>query len=168
MKPLLIGLDNPHSRDSHTALLPVPKNGAGDRLLQLIREADRDFSISQYMQAFDRVNLYPTGPAKNGRGATWADHLAASWAMETIVRCHYDRVVLLGDRVQRAFGRMVALREEALSYTTFTAPDGSPIAFYRMPHPSGRNRFYNQPENRQLAAERLLLMTAGATEENDR
>lgn len=147
MRTLLIGLDNPYSRNASHALLPMPDGAAGNKIMQLIDEATpTDYSPRRYLRDFARINLYPGETARSGKGATATDRLLARLCMILIENARYSGVVLFGKRVQVAFADFVALDGESdvkiVGETTF----------YALPHPSGRNRWYNQVANRQHAA----------------
>lgn len=147
MRTLLIGLDNPHSRNPHHALLPMPDGATGDKIVQLIDEAmSADYSPAKYLRDFARLNLYPGEAARSGKGATSTDRLLARMCMILIAQAKYSGVVLFGKRVQTAFGDFVTFDNDTDSKMVNFA------TFYALPHPSGRNRWYNVPENRQYAA----------------
>ncbi len=151
MNALLIGLDNPHSRNPHHALLPMPDGATGNKIVQLIDEATpTDYSAAKYLRDFARLNLYPGEAAHSGRGATATDRLLARLCMILIHQAKYSAVVLFGKRVQAAFADFVLLESDTDIKAVVVA--GVSIDFYALPHPSGRNRWYNVPENRQHAA----------------
>ncbi len=147
MRTLLIGLDNPYSRNASHALLPMPDGATGNKIVQLIDEAmDADYSPRQYLRDFARINLYPGETARSGKGATSTDRLLARLCMILIANARYSGVVLFGKRVQVAFGDFVTFDTE----TDVKIVDDA--TFYALPHPSGRNRWYNQATNREHAA----------------
>ncbi len=151
MRTLLVGLDNPHSVNPRDALLPAPGvgNGTGERVVELIREsaprALADYSVADYERDFDRVNLYPVQNAVNGKGATKADKMMAQWCAMYAVQGGYQNVVLLGNRVRVAFADLAGLTDD----DQIVEIGGRDLHFYVVPHPSGRNRFYNKPANRK-------------------
>lgn len=151
MKTLLIGLDNPYSRNPHHALLPMPDGATGNKIVRLIDEVTvTDYSAAKYLRDFARLNLYPGEAARSGRGATATDRLLARLCMILIHQAKYKSVVLFGKRVQVAFADFVQLDGD----TDIKAVVGADctIYFHALPHPSGRNRWYTVPENRQHAA----------------
>jgi len=152
MKPLLVGLDNPHGTSHLQALLPVPKGCTGDRLRKMIAEYRKPFTVSDYMKSFDRINLYPHFRAASGKGAFKFDRAMAQWLLVYVIDRGYDDVFLLGNRVQAAMSHHVGLTCEDLETTEYTRPDGSTMRFHCFPHPSGRNTKYNDREFRMEAA----------------
>lgn len=52
LKPLLVGEDNPYSKNPMMALWPEPPNAAGGRLLRIL-----GISRYEYLHAFERTNL---------------------------------------------------------------------------------------------------------------
>ncbi len=76
-RPLLVGLDNPHSNDPRMALYPTP-NTTGARLVDLIGETVHNYSRQEYLRDFSRTNLYPTKRAVIGAGSVRADREAFS------------------------------------------------------------------------------------------
>lgn len=131
-KPLLLGIDNPHSTDPRAALLPRPKGSAGHRLFKM---ASMKWSV--YKAAFDRANV--------------SDVISSNDVCEE-----------LNDRVVVVLGKMTWRR---LSMPNYSQPfDKVRSDFYRstfilVPHPSGKNLFYNEPSNRESVT-RLLRRLA--------
>lgn len=80
MRPILLGIDNPYSKDVAHALLPHPKNCAGWRLWKMINDVS-GMTKEEYAAKFDRRNLVDELPIANG-----------------------SVVVLLGEEVRQAFG----------------------------------------------------------------
>lgn len=60
MKPVLLGMCNPHSDDPAMALWPKPEGATGHRILQMMREAASSVTVAEYLAGFDRRNLLPT------------------------------------------------------------------------------------------------------------
>jgi hypothetical protein len=134
------------------ALYPRPSGHAGHRLLALIQEVDPSFGERDYLQKFRRENLWKAPALPEGRGRTQAFSAEGEELFARVV-AHYDDVVLFGAQVWHA--------------VTASAPPkffGSRVLagtrFWYMPHPSGVNRVYNNPDNRRCAGE-LLLQLAG-------
>lgn len=139
MRPVLVGMNNPVSSAPEHALFPYPQGCTGWRAWQLLRAAAGEVTRRQYLDAFERVNVLP--------GRQWDRH-AARLAGPPI----RDRLVL--DR--RAFVALGAATREALN-TPLTEPGewrdyltGARCTW--LPHPSGRNRWYNDPWNAGAAA----------------
>jgi hypothetical protein len=142
MNPLLIGMNNPYGTDPHYALYPLPEGSAGGRLYEMIHEAT-GLSRSQYVRSFDRINLVE-GP--------WSPSKARSRVIDLRPSLAGRVVVMLGREVQLAFEVVVPIMEEAQLFEVGPAlARGSPgglITYYAIPHPSGRNPWYNDPQNR--------------------
>lgn len=129
-KPLLLGLDNPHSDDPRAALLPRPAGSAGWRLFKLSK-----MTWSQYRRAFDRANVVDVVDQSD----VWRDRTVLVMGREAW------RVLQLPVGKSRLFDR-------------FFTPDGR-TKFILIPHPSGRNHFYNTSQNRHRVT-RLLRRLA--------
>ena len=135
-RPLLLGLDNPHSKNSRAALLPRPPGSAGHRLFLLSKMGWKEYCLS-----FERRNVSNISD----------DDL------------EYRTVLVLGKEAWKKLGlpgrdyfdRMFSLDS----------------VFILVPHPSGRNLWYNSAENRNRVT-RLMRRTAddwtgGATQGRD-
>lgn len=128
-KCVLLGHDNPRSADPAHALYPSPPNCAGARLWRCLADVG-GHTRGQYARGFDRRNLFawPGGVAQfapPARGGT---------------------VVVLGQQVSRALGlgpQLVAPQQRA------------GVTYRVLPHPSGRNPWYNDEMHRLVAG--LLL-----------
>ncbi len=159
MRTLLVGLDNPHSGDPKHALSPLPAGATGGRIVEFIQENLTEYTVRDYLRDFDRVNLYPSKAAATGKGATKLDRLMAKWCLIYSVASGHQNIVLFGNRVRSAFSDIVELADEpVLNCQTIDADwltKGHRITFYTMPHPSGRNRWYNDKRNQLLVADRL-------------
>ena len=146
MRTLLVGLDNPHVSNPHTELAPgtAVLGDSGRRLVEMMLDALPDYEPEDYRRDFDRVNLYPASHAANGKGATKMDRAMAQWCAMYAVAGEYQNVVLLGNRVKVAFAELVDLTDDSQTFEL----GGRELTFHIVPHPSGRNRFYNDQENR--------------------
>lgn len=134
MRPILVVGEMPGS-----PLGGPPLEGAtGARLAELM-----GLQWADYLRVTERLNLVPSWrlswPAVDARAR------AASLARLFPRR----RSILLGRRVAEAFGI------ECLT-GVFEAPEGGLVM--TLPHPSGRNRWYNSDGNRQTARLLLALM----------
>jgi hypothetical protein len=97
------------------------------------------------MARADTVNVLTRYYGKNGKGDSFPISLARKRA-DKIQKLfeRYDRVVLLGENVARAFrvkGTIGVLDARN--------------KFCLIPHPSGVNRWYNNKENKELASRTL-------------
>lgn len=139
---LIIGLDNPQSSDPRHALFPHPKGCAGHRLYNMILEVDAYFDRAQYM-SIPKSNLFPCGrmPTKQKKGnLTMAAQVLIASVQDTD-----KKVVLLGNEVRNAvFGDTLGKTWPMAKFTTL---HGARFAW--IPHPSGRNPFYNDTRNRR-------------------
>lgn len=141
---VIVGMNNPVSSAPEHALYPLPRHHAGGRLWQMLCD-ECGATMRQYVDAFERLNLV-TGPA-------FASMIAVARAGELRPTLAGRSVVLLGQEVRKSFGH---LRRELVGDAYFEdCPDGQVITFYQVPHPSGRNLWYNDESNRR-AVGRLL------------
>lgn len=99
-----------------------------------------NLSEERYARAFDRVNVFDR-PMQG-----WDAREAQDRARRIIDLVRHRRVVLLGRRVARAFRISAEWFEEVRCWNT---------EWYVMPHPSGRNLWYNDPRNTKEAREFL-------------
>lgn len=139
---MIIGANNPHTPDPRYALSTTPSTGTGYKLWQLLRKRQR-VSAREYELGFDRRNLCKQ---------IWDDKKAQEAA--AFIREH-------------AAGRSILLL--GIPVKSLMAVPGLPLihpveaygATWRfLPHPSGKNRWYNSPVNRLLASvllEQLFL-----------
>jgi hypothetical protein len=126
LKHLLVGEDNPYGSRPEYALYPLPEGASGDRLCRLVMGLDHD----TYLDAFERGNLC-TGK--------WSMPAARTQAARVLqLRPPEVRLVLLGSKVAQAFG---------LEFAPFTAQAVGLLGHRAvlLPHPSGRNRIWNEP-----------------------
>lgn len=134
MKPLIIGQAPSMEHGEDEAL----SGRSGARLASFC-----GMTLEQFMAMFDRENLVRTFPGKAGKGDRFPSRNEAAGLTErfrTVVVGR--RVVVLGFSVAAAFG----LTMPAL---TFAPHWGAQFAF--CPHPSGVNRWWNEPANLERA-----------------
>lgn len=132
MKPLLIGESNPYGSNPEYALYPLPERAAGGRLVKIL-----GLSAREYLRWFDRRNLC-RGP--------WSLTVARVEADQILRIGGYERIVLLGAKVSKAFG---------VDYLPFTSAWKQRSQLLILPHPSGLNRKWNEPGSEERA--RALL-----------
>ena len=137
MRPVLVGENNPYGPDEEFALWPAPVGCAGWRLCHEIFGMDAD----AYCETFQRVNLL--------YAARWSAPAARASAAALRERFPANNLVLLGARVQAAFG--YPGREP---FSLEVEGRGARRVFF-VPHPSGRNRIWDDPASIQKA--RALL-----------
>lgn len=144
MRPLLLGMNNPLSDDPEFDLYPYPEGCTGWRLWQLLPEGT---TRHQYLAAFDRRNLL--------RARAWDARAARAAAAELLPRLEGRFVVVLGTQVRAALGLLPAepleVRVQRVSGDVFDFD----LTWLAFPHPSGRNRWFNDPANRRAAAAAL-------------
>lgn len=150
MKTLLVGLNNPLSpRPSH-ALLYYPVGSTGHRLLELIRGVDPSFDADDYLDAFERLNLWPGRELPEGRGSTALLQAEGRRVLKRATAEPRD-VVLLGTKVWYC----VLNRQPTMTPWLGSVEVGG-SRFHKLPHPSGLCREYNDDELRRRAGELLL------------
>ncbi len=155
MRPLLVGEDNPYSRDPRYALYPSPDHSAGGRLCRLIM----GLSTKDYIRGFERVNLcageWSMREAKQTvcdlKTDRWTSQIPAFGSDPDMVNGRFphfidDKIVLLGAKVCEAFNS---------SYKPFEVARVSGCVFAILPHPSGRCRAWNEPGAFERARETL-------------
>lgn len=153
MKPLLIGMNNPYGTDPSHALYPAPRNSAGHRLYDMVREG-LGITRARYLESFDRVNLVY---------GEWDRRAARISASELLPDLAGRQVALLGREVQIAFGWIGRSPLEEWSEIVALVPRLH-ATFHAVPHPSGVNQWYNAPGNRQRVVDllrRLYIESGG-------
>lgn len=154
-RAMLVGLDNPKSDDPRMALHPIPENATGGRLVKLIRMREPEYKPGRYLLDFYRVNLYPTGHAPTrGVGFRAQDRSMAAHVMTVLDIVSVGHVILLGRRVTEAFDEVIGDHLDYLK-SAVVEHHGSPITFWSLPHPSGRNYWYNDDANVNAASKLL-------------
>jgi len=136
-RPLLVGISNPYAGRpgfSHVeALYPLPIGCTGHRVFSMLSEAG-NFTRQQYLAAFARTNLDESDfRSKLERARTVVCLGATVWADLDLP----SSVPLLGWAV-----------EDRRRYC-------------RVPHPSGRNYWYNRPSNRAAVGALLADLARG-------
>lgn len=138
LKPILIGMNNPVSTRPGHELYPAPMGCTGHRLWEMLY-ARTGASMRDYLDVFERRNLV--------RGLEW-DMLGArarAFEVATELMGSGRTVVLLGQEVYKAVAYSVALPK------ILVHPQVSwGVTWRQIPHPSGRNTFYINPDNRKV------------------
>lgn len=138
-RTVLVGLA-PNGEGTEPLSAATP--GSGRRLAALA-----NLCTGTYRNTFDRVNLHASASAADcGVVQDW--HAARN--LLPLVRGR--RVVLLGDRVRRAFLQDTGSEARRLARPLAWVDAGDFIAGM-LPHPSGRCRWWNLPHNVAAAAE---------------
>ncbi len=158
MKPLLVGLNNPHSHIPRHALLPYPARATGARLLDMVRLVDPTKDEGWYLEAFDRTNLWKGQDLPTGRGST---NLLLGEGRRLFQQIRRDKrtAVLLGSKVWAH----VVNRTPPPWYSSAVI-DGATV--YYVPHPSGLNRVYNDDTARRRAGQLLISIANASTGEH--
>ena len=109
---------------------------AANRLLSLL-----EMTREEYLRTFDRTNLLHKCQGRGRRGDLW-DPIAARDAADTMIRTQDEprRIILLGKRVGAAFV------PNTMYFQWWKAGRHSVVV---VPHPSGRNAWFNSPANRR-------------------
>ena len=142
-RPLLIGAaPGPNTKREHP-LLCLPRTSAGARLKDLM-----GLTSSQYIRTFDRINLVADFPGKTSRGDKFPlpQARATARAMQPLLAGR--TVFLVGSGPRDAFGFT-----DLDWHTWTTCPEWGLTRYAAVPHPSGRNHWYNKPLHRQQAEE---------------
>lgn len=137
------------------ALDVPPRRGIGKRL----RDAGDDHArartrlLTRFVSSCEHVNLLKRWPGYKGRGSAFPMETARRRA-DAIKRMPGRGTVLLaGRRVARAFGFEHLLDGDLGYFEPFLRPDLGcrPVCYIIVPHPSGVNRWWNHPVNREKA-----------------
>ena len=160
MKPLLVGEANPYQSNEddamYFALHPDPPRASGGRLCYFVMGLDE----RTYLRSYDRIDLcHPTFRLKNAKAK--AEHLIRERTPE-------DVIVACGAKVAAAFGvpywpfeifnRLVERSPERSPPLFPTHKVGAPCIVV-IPHPSGLNRMWHEPNAVHRA--RAVLREAG-------
>lgn len=134
-KPVLVGQNNPVSQAPGHELYPYPEGCTGHRLWRMLQERLPHVSRENYLDTFERRNLV-TGRAWNrAEGRAEAERLfALFWGSGRTI-------VLLGEDVRRSFGHpRLLLKPQTIGGAVWR----------QIPHPSGRNLWYNGATHRRM------------------
>lgn len=135
-KMVFIG-QQPNSHDDEGNPIPIRPNSTGRRLVQMMGITDEAFE-----KHFIRLNVSPFHDPEGFDSSHWrlnADNM--------LPLLEGKRVVLLGPAVADAFG----FERSSYDYASwFDHPEGWHSLFSVIPHPSGLNRVYNNPEVNEM------------------
>lgn len=137
MKTVLIGMNNPLSRNPDYALWPAPVNCTGWRIWKMLDER-APVDPMDYTSGFERINLCSK--------AHWDRAMARRRAEKLLPTLEGRTAIVLGAAVRDAFKLPPLLVEPVVSRG---------VTWRQLPHPSGRCRWYNNPKHRKMAG--LLL-----------
>lgn len=136
-KPILIGINNPVSSQPGHELYPWPPGCTGDRIFEMLRSRVPEVTRHEYLDRFERRNLVPHKVVSK----KIARENAAKIECELFGTGR--NVVLFGADVAGAFGHpRLLLHPQVIGGVTWR----------QVPHPSGRNLWFNTPTNRDLVA----------------
>lgn len=164
MRPVLIGMNNPINPDPKYALWPSPSGCTGWRVWQML-SAVHPLTQREYADAFERRNMIDS--------TTWSEPAAARAVVGHLATLGGRRVVLFGAPLRRLFGfvlgdllaspmvRDIAPRYGLMLRDVPGEASTEAATFYLLPHPSGRNLWYNNPANRLLAGRVLAGLLEG-------
>lgn len=150
MRSVLLGMNNPLSRRPEHALFPYPPGCTGHRIFEMLSTKIPDIYRKDYLDGFERVNML-TG--------SWSMRRARERAPELVERFRGRTVVVLGQAPRLALG----LPEQLVHPL-----DRDGVSWRQLPHPSGRNRWYNDPKNREIAASLLAELFLRGQRETDK
>lgn len=150
---LLVGEDNPYGADPRFALYHKPRHASGNRLRQHL--GLRDVTYERLRKINLCANRWHAEEARRRAAAIrreaspYGDGAVMDWAA-------WPRaIILLGAKVRGAFGF-----EATEFFSVVSEPKVVPV-FVVLPHPSGRNRLWNQPGARESAQAVLRKVAPG-------
>lgn len=139
-KILLVGELNLHSEDPRYALYPYPEHCSGGRLKEIL-----GLSLTDYLKGHDRVNLC-TGSWNMRKACDKAQQILLEGRLTNGIAKPGFGLVLCGRKVIDAFCQPEGMPVELFEVVSFY---GVPAAC--LPHPSGRNRVWNDPRSVERA-----------------
>jgi len=166
VRPVLIGIAPARAGDEGQPLSCIAPQSTGRKIQDMA-----GLKRLEYLNGFDRVNVCPFPQPSTIKPKEW--HQAAENLAGSILRGR--RVVLLGPNVAECFG----IKRTVYEYCTWHKNRGGvsgaigwrvgsalPFSWAVLPHPSGRNRWYNEQENVDRASKFLKeLIIDCSTEE---
>lgn len=147
-RPILLGMNNPLSSEPEHALYPLPPGCTGARIYEMLSEIETTLQRHEYLRMFDRRNLVS--------GRAWSMGVAREEAekLHQEVGQYPRTVIVLGAQTWKALGfpQTDWLREHADLFN---------CSWWRVPHPSGLNPWYNDMRQRRRAARLMLRLARG-------
>lgn len=135
----LIGQAPGPNTDPELPLHPCFANSAGARLARFL-----GLRPEQFLERFDRFNLLNRFPGQDASGEDKFSMQRARVAAEAILPFLREReVVFVGRKVSEAFG----YHERVLPFLERQYHPKLDMHFSCIPHPSGRNRWFNDRDN---------------------
>lgn len=156
MSLLVIGEAPPsNTHPRHSPMYPLPANSAGGRLCAM-----SGLGVRGWIRATTRINL-----AQNFEDYSATRYRAYFDRLETGgVLGVFDHCLLVGTRVRDAAGPKTEWPVGEIRPRRAVQGRASNVAW--IPHPSGRNRWYNEQANKELV-EALLRRLLGVTDATD-
>lgn len=126
-----------HDPERH-ALFPVPERSTGHRLYEMT-----GLEMMQYISIYRR-NVIAKYPGSTASGDRFPIKLARAGAERLLPELYDTNALLVGAGTAKAFGFK--------DYDPLVWNEGETFRWAVLPHPSGRNRWYNEGDNRAKAA----------------
>lgn len=141
-RPVFIGQAPGPNTMHELPLFPIPATSAGGRLQHMM-----GVTRHYYLTQFDKANLLPFFPGRHKRDDKFpmADAKLCARAMQPLLSGRV--VVLVGRNVANAF----ELEDEFHQIRQHTFGRSWHCTISVVPHPSGRNHWYNDTANRDIA-----------------
>lgn len=167
-KPVLLGMNNPISTDPRHALYPAPARCTGHRIFEMLaasraRRSAAPLMRHEYLDAFDRLNLVEGQQWSSAAAKERAELVRRTYAGRTIVVFGAETWHVLNLVEVEWLGRV---HSPGLQFQPFPHEYGSlsqvvgevtrvNSTWWRFPHPSGLNRWYNDEANYRAAGDLL-------------
>lgn len=136
-RPVLVGMNNPVSSEPEHALYPYPPGCTGHRLLEMLQSRVPNATRGEYLRRFDRRNVVSLKVFDRKMAADGARKLDFEFFASG------RTVVLLGADTVAAFAiPRLLIHPQIIGGTTYR----------QIPHPSGRNLWYNDEQNKLLVS----------------
>lgn len=155
---LLIGeAPNPATENRPELWLLPDRSGVRHAANRLLAYSGWDFNT--FLKAFDRTNLLHTCPPRGPSGFDFPMEKAKAGAARLMPRrSNYRGFVLLGRRTASAFPNWEkplgkAIKVDDVDYFQWAVAYAAELRVHAVivPHPSGTNRWWNEPANVELA-----------------
>lgn len=134
-KIVFIG-QQPNSYEDEGTPLPMRPGSTGKRIVQMMGITEESF-----LNSFNVLNVSPFHDCDGFSPEYWFRN-----AQNILPLLEGRRVVLLGSRVAEAFG----FNRTDYDYASWFDHPRENILFSVIPHPSGRNHLYNNPEMHEM------------------
>lgn len=136
MKPVFVGL-RPNVESDNGVALPFKPNSTGLRLVEWMGCTEEEFR-----RAFVRVNVCPFADGFGYLNQPAIENMYMQESAENLVPLLRDReVIMLGPAVAAAF----RIKRKSYRFCHFFDHPTEHMLVCVIPHPSGKNRLYNNP-----------------------